>query len=115
MAQFDSSFGLIGKVLDVAMLRNEVIANNVANANTPGYRRKIVDFEQELTRALTSDEPVELKVVEADDPPGPNGNNVKFERELADLQKSALVYKVFAQFAASRVKALRAAIEGNSV
>jgi len=115
MTQFDASFGLIGKVLDVAMLRHEVIANNIANANTPGYRRKVVDFKQELTRALTSDGPVELEVVESDDPVGSNGNNVKFERELVDMQKSALVYKVFAQFADSRVKALRAAIEGNSV
>ena len=114
MTQFDSSFGVIGKVLDVAMLRNEVIANNVANANTPGYKRKVIDFEQELTSALASDGPAEVKIVEADDPAGPNGNNVKFERELADLQKSALVYKVFAQFASSRVKALRAAISGNS-
>ena len=37
---------------DAAWTRNEVIANNIANATTPGYKREDIDFENELRRAL---------------------------------------------------------------
>jgi flagellar basal-body rod protein FlgB len=37
---------------DAAWIRNEIIANNIANATTPGYKREDIDFENELRRAL---------------------------------------------------------------
>jgi flagellar basal-body rod protein FlgB len=37
---------------DAAWVRNEIIANNIANATTPGYKREDIDFENELRRAL---------------------------------------------------------------
>ena len=112
MTHFDSSFDLISKALDVAALRHKVIANNLANANVPGYRRLVVQFKRELERALDQPGPIELSVVEADDPPDATGNNVSFDRELAELQKNSLIFETFAQLADLRVKALRAAIEG---
>lgn len=44
---------VLDKAADAAWLRNDVIANNIANVNTPGYKRKDVAFEGELTRALS--------------------------------------------------------------
>lgn len=43
---------VLGKAADGAWQRNEVIANNIANANTPNYKRKDVSFEAELQHAL---------------------------------------------------------------
>ena len=40
------------KTLDAGMLRSRVIANNIANINTPGYQRVEVNFEDELKKAL---------------------------------------------------------------
>lgn len=37
---------------DAAWSRNEVLANNIANADTPGYKRQDIDFESQLQRAL---------------------------------------------------------------
>ena len=37
---------------DAAWIRNEIIANNIANETTPGYKREDIDFENELRRAL---------------------------------------------------------------
>ena len=37
---------------DAAWLRNDVIANNIANVATPGYKRQDIDFESQLQRAL---------------------------------------------------------------
>lgn len=43
---------VLGKAADGAWLRNEAIANNIANANTPNYKRQDVSFENELQHAL---------------------------------------------------------------
>jgi len=112
MNPFDSSFQLLSKALDIASLRHKTIANNLANANTPGYHRLVVDFQGELDRALDGREPLKARIVEANDPAGPDGNNVSFDRELADLQKNALIFQTFAQFADGRLKSLRSAIQG---
>ena len=43
---------VLDKAADAAWLRNEVISNNIANADTPGYKRQDVDFESQLNKAL---------------------------------------------------------------
>lgn len=42
----------LDKASDASWIRNEVIANNIANVDTPGYKRQDVNFEDELERAL---------------------------------------------------------------
>lgn len=43
---------VLGKAADAAWLRNDAIANNLANIDTPGYKRQDISFESELERAL---------------------------------------------------------------
>ena len=43
---------ILDKAADAAWLRNDAIANNIANADTPGYKRQDVAFESELKKAL---------------------------------------------------------------
>lgn len=43
---------VLSRTADAAWTRNEVIANNIANVDTPGYKRQDVDFEGQLRRAL---------------------------------------------------------------
>lgn len=43
---------VLNKALDAAWVRNEAIANNIANATTPNYKRQDIDFEGELRKAL---------------------------------------------------------------
>ncbi|WP_026651294.1 flagellar basal body rod protein FlgB [Butyrivibrio proteoclasticus] len=43
---------VLDKAADASWIRNEVIANNIANVDTPGYKRQDVNFEDELERAL---------------------------------------------------------------
>jgi flagellar basal-body rod protein FlgB len=56
---FSGSFGmtidLMRRGMDVAVLRRSVIANNIANAETPNFKRTEVNFESELKRALDSE------------------------------------------------------------
>ena len=43
---------VLGKTADAAWQRNNVIANNMANVNTPGYKRQDINFEAQLRQAL---------------------------------------------------------------
>lgn len=58
---------VLGRAADAAWQRNEIIANNMSNVNTPGYKRKDIDFESRLRQALGSSgyEEVDTKVARA--------------------------------------------------
>ena len=43
---------VLDKAADAAAMRNELIANNIANQDTPGYKRQDVDFEGQLKKAM---------------------------------------------------------------
>ena len=51
---------VLDKAADGAWLRNEAIANNIANVDTPGYKRQDVSFEAELKHALKANKYVSL-------------------------------------------------------
>ncbi|MEA1885413.1 MAG: flagellar basal body rod protein FlgB [Thermotogota bacterium] len=61
---FNSNFGTLPAALDAASTRNTIIAQNIANAETPGYKRKEVDFEHYLQQAMGEGDDLELKKTE---------------------------------------------------
>ncbi len=110
-----SGVGVLTQLMDAAALRHRVIAQNVANVNTPGYRRREVTFEADLAKALTADggtAHVKPRVVIADGPERVDGNTVDIDREMGDLSKNALLYQAAAQIVTSRIASMRAAIAG---
>ncbi len=128
----DSGFGrtldLLQREMDVSVLRRQVIANNIANADTPNFKRSVVDFESELKRALDSNRPPEgelsAEMTSSRDIPffrsidyrtvGPrrvldylstsdnNGNNVDLEQEMMDGLNNQLSYTLMAQAVSSQ-------------
>ncbi len=52
---FGSHIDLTGKVLDMRLQRQNLVASNLANVNTPGYKEKTLEFEGELQKALGLD------------------------------------------------------------
>ena len=51
LLQGDRVMGELSRALSASSLRQKVIAHNLANLNTPGYKRYCVDFEKQLSRA----------------------------------------------------------------
>jgi flagellar basal-body rod protein FlgB len=102
----------------VYSVRQRVIAQNVANVNTPNYHELDVDFEEAFARAVASHDPATLKrlqptVVENNTgPERADGNNVDIDFEMARLTKNGLLYHTFVQIMASRVATQRSAITG---
>lgn len=99
---------VLGTALDAAATRNEIISNNIANVNTPDYKRKDIRFENELKHAFahsgekTVDARVrhlELGALEpevytdyADLSYRYDGNNVDIDTENAILAKNQIKY-----------------------
>ena len=80
-------FQLAGGVARHAASRQAVVAQNIANADTPGYRaRDVADF-QETWRNMTSEArsgrgEMPMRVIDAGTPASPNGNTVSLEFEM---------------------------------
>jgi len=99
-------------------MRQKVIAQNVANQNTPGYRRQVVEFEDLLARALEKrpQDALELEPVVTTDeltPGRPDGNNVTLELEMTRMKQNRLLYEAYMNIGAMRMELIRAAIQEN--
>lgn len=107
---------LLARVLDAAALRHRVIANNIANVNTPGFKRLDVSFEDELAKVLAGGGDVRgVKPTVAEDPTAPervDGNTVDIDREMGMLSKNSLLYTAASQILVARMSAMRSAITG---
>ncbi|MBK9576695.1 MAG: flagellar basal body rod protein FlgB [Fibrobacterota bacterium] len=120
--------------LDASMLRQKSIANNIANINTPGYKRIEVQFESELRKAL---DPNRLQGARTDnghmdigkpnlhslhpeayrptDPTLPGQiNNVDIDMEMAKLAENQILYNSGVKFLNDRIQTIRSAIMGRA-
>ena len=107
----------MARLLSASVRRAEVISENIANANTPGFQRRVLCFEELLrdaTRAgrdLARVEP-ELELDRLT-PAKPDGNNVSLELEVNGLRENKLLYDSYAACLAAQFELLRSSIEGS--
>ncbi len=110
-----ATFNLLAKGLDVAAQRQRVISNNIANVNTPRFKRQIITFEEEMAKVF--DGRIELVGKRLDDRHIPieqvnymevkpttitdrahvmrnDKNNVDIDVEMSDLAKNTMTYQV---------------------
>ena len=110
MFDTDRNLGSTMQVLDAMAVRARVALHNLANQDTPGFKRYEVRFE-ELLREAEAGERVAPEVVR--DTSGPEGrNNVAADDELAILMKTRLANEVFLRRLAGHYQRLRTAITG---
>jgi len=108
----DGTYEYLSRVLDVCAIRHRVIANNIANADTPGYKRQELRFEDAL-RAVQEQEPEEAiyRLISEDSSPGrADGNNVSIDTESALLAENAMTYEAVATMIDLRSEWLAAAL-----
>jgi flagellar basal-body rod protein FlgB len=110
------------KMLDETALRHEAIASNLANIETPNYKRLDINssFTTELKQALASDDPDQLASLQPKMEADPNavaqssdGNTVSLETELANLQQNTFANTLETQLVSSSLLRLRLAITGH--
>ncbi len=113
---------LARKLLDASMVRQQAIASNIANAETPGYHRVDVaqDFAQQLRAQLNSgqlsSQSASLQPHLADDPAArsvrPDGNSVDIENELLAMNRNAVEHQYLTEIISQNIKQLKMAITG---
>ena len=109
--QINNNINILNKALDGLWLRDKVINQNISNANTPKYKRKMVSFEKQLREAMINRKSKlsithnkHLPTIKNLDQVEPrididksysyrfDGNNVNIDMESADLAKNAIMY-----------------------
>jgi len=111
------------KTLDAVALRQEAIASNIANLETPGYKRLDLapSFQVELDRACAARDPQQIASLQPALTPDPNalptgrdGNSVSLEKEMAQLNQNSLVHSLETQLVSNMLMRLRMAITSKS-
>jgi flagellar basal-body rod protein FlgB len=97
------------RYMDLLSTRQKLVASNIANADTPGYRTQDLDFQGEFASAagLT---PEVVQVVGL--PVKNDGNNVSLDREARLLAENAMRFQVASSLMKSEISTLKSAING---
>jgi flagellar basal-body rod protein FlgB len=134
---FDATLGTLERALDVRLVEQNVLAGNVANADTPGYKPKELDFSAAM-RAASTDASAEMMTTTSPGHLGPNGaavasasdiatsmvlegrgtaptfdgNAVDLDRTMAGMAENGLQYGASAKAAGKKLAILRYAVDG---
>lgn len=134
MANLDPIFGIHAEAMSVQRRRMEVLSANIANADTPGFQARDVDFASTLASVIKSDSQGASRTLTTDarhipmnlNPagdgsrlayrvpmqPSADGNSVDVQVEQAKFAEAALHYQASLQFADGRIRGLMTAITG---
>jgi flagellar basal-body rod protein FlgB len=112
----DRSEALLLRLLSASTERGRVIANNLANQNTPGYTRQVLRFEELVTSALNrrGADPLAVRPMVVEDTSSPrrhDGNNVNPELEANAGSENRLLYETYVAILQGRFQLLGTAIE----
>ncbi|RYZ84861.1 MAG: flagellar basal body rod protein FlgB [Proteobacteria bacterium] len=130
MSLFDKTTNALATSLAMRQMRHNLTTANVANAETPGYHAKKMDFEESLSRAIDLDglrgmstsnsEHIILGGSSAavrpdvyENPEGAvsnDGNTVDLEKEMSALSENAILYKTALQLINKKMAALKYAL-----
>jgi flagellar basal-body rod protein FlgB len=117
MSLLDNTQLALESAMSGSMLRQSVLANDLANANTPGFKPEDVNFQQTLQSAMAdgkspsavSYSPYVENVTNAQ-----NGNGVDSDTVNANIAENGLLYQDLTQIAAAREQILKTAMNNTS-
>jgi flagellar basal-body rod protein FlgB len=102
--------------LDGLNVQQNVLANNVANVDTPGFTASNVSFQSSLRQALaspSSSATASVTVTPSSAPAATNGNNVSLGTQLVNLEQSTLNYQADSQLLTDQFKLLSGSMGGS--
>ncbi len=105
----DPIAGRIEKYMDLLSVRQKLVASNIANAATPGYKTKDIDFQFELESAISGSKTDIVEVPELKT--SNDGNNVSLDRESRLLAENAIRFNVASGLWKSQLRSMRSAIQ----
>jgi len=117
MSLEDSLFGIHGKALALRSQRLELIASNIANASTPGYKARDIDFDKALATASKQQGTVAGALEDSMGyrvplQPSADGNTVEMSTEQTLFAENAVKYRTTLSFLEGRVNTIQRALRG---
>ena len=133
MADHDALFGIHAAAMQFQSRRMDLIAGNIANADTPGYKARDLDFAQAMeqagqqptTAAVSATNPAHMPVADvagsitppdlvyrSPQQPSQDGNTVDMHTEQAAFADAALHYKASMSFVDAKLKSIMTALTG---
>lgn len=127
MKLFNNTFNHLAQGLDYAFTKNKVIANNIANVDTPNYKAKKVSFQSQLEQEQTKLETLRThpKHIPFDQQSSTiqitqdrnltfnhNGNSVDLDKEMAELSKNQLYYEALTERINGKFNSIRTVLGG---
>lgn len=97
------------RYMDLLSARQKLVASNIANADTPGYKTRDIDFQTEFRNAIDATSPRASNVSGLKTKN--DGNNVSIDRESRLLAENGIRFSIATNLLRSRLKSLRTAIE----
>ena len=117
MGLFDLTDLVVQKAMQGASLEQQVLSNNLSNANTPGFKRSDVNFQSALASAVSSTDPAAALgnvnfTTQTDSTTAmtADGNNVDLEREMSGLTSNAVEYETLSAIEKTRIGMLQSAM-----
>jgi flagellar basal-body rod protein FlgB len=111
--RIDDEVGLHSRALDLRMQRSEILAANLANEDTPGFKARDIDFSSEMQRLdhrlSAASAPLQYRVASQ---PAQDGNTVELSVEQAEFSKNAMDFQTSLTFISMKFRGLQQAIEG---
>ena len=116
MAQGEGLFGIHGTALALRSQRLSLLASNIANAATPGYRARDIDFDRAMdmaSRGFTADQAAGNAVAyRVPVTPSLDGNTVELSTEQTLFAENAVQYRTTLAFLEGRISTIRRALKG---
>jgi flagellar basal-body rod protein FlgB len=100
----------LSQYMSLLSMRQQLVSSNIANADTPGYKTKDIDFENEFQNVMNGLEPVagEVRGLTLKN----DGNNVDLDREARLLAENAMRFSIAGNMLKDQLRQLKMAIEG---
>ena len=112
MADAVQAINILQFALNAIQDRQQVIANNIANQNTPSFQASVVNFETSLANALNSGGTASAQMAPEGLPSGQDGNNVSLTAEMSLMSATSLENQSVANSLTSQFTLLQSAITG---
>ena len=118
----DKNFGVLHKILQATGARQKVLASNIANAETPGYKSRDIKFGKLLGKQMklittkpehvgnADNNGVNGKIVTTNSPSWGDRNNVELNVEVAKMQENALTHSSAIKILNTKIKMFKSAI-----
>lgn len=117
MDKTDNIINYLNAGIKAENLRQTAIASNVANMQTPGYRRVDVDFKDMLAEAIDKDGRIELDKLELgtyhpnNTPVKDDGNDVSLDYEVGQMVKNTLKHRTYTRILSKIYQQIEAAVK----